>query len=122
MFVLTSPWTFSAAISSTGYLKQAGGDGVVLVGEAPGDRLQFWAEGRPVVLPRSGAYVQYATQRHDYVTGCRPFTDCHSYMVKYPIAVKSLAPDVAAPWTLESYATGRDPAMEAVERLTGGKR
>lgn len=122
VFVLTSPWTFSAAISSTGYLKQAGGDRVVLVGEAPGDRLQFWAEGRPVVLPRSGAYVQYATQRHDYLTGCQPFTDCHRYMVTYPIAVQSLAPDVAAPWTLESYAAGRDPGMEAVERLVRGRK
>src|SRR4029077_13790008 len=53
--VLTSPWTFSAAISSIGYLKQAGDDRVVLVGEAPGDCLQFWAEGLPFRLPSSRA-------------------------------------------------------------------
>jgi hypothetical protein len=27
IFVLTSPWTFSAAISTLGYLKQAAGSG-----------------------------------------------------------------------------------------------
>lgn len=116
VFVLTSPWTFSAAISSTGYVKQAGGASVVLVGEPVGDRLQFWAEGQPIELPHSGALILPATQRHDYLTGCKPFTDCHSYMVRFPIEVPSLAPDIPAPWTAEAYAAGRDPAMEAVAR------
>ena len=107
--VLTSPWTFSAAISSIGYLKQAGGDRVVLVGEALGNRLQFWAEGQPVRLPNSGAFILMATLRHDYITGCQPFPDCHPYMRRFPIAVASLAPEVPAPWTFESYAAGRDP-------------
>jgi hypothetical protein len=115
--VLTSPWTFSAAISSIGYLKQAGGDRVVLVGEAPGDGLQFWAEGRPFRLPSSGAFVQPATARHDYLDGCRQFADCHEYIKRFPIAVSSLAPDIAAPWTIESYAAGRDPGMEAAARV-----
>ena len=115
--VLTSPWTFSAAISSVGYLKQAGADRVVLVGEAPGDRLQFWAEGQPVRLPNSGALILIATQRHDYLTGCRNFSDCHPYVRRFPITVTSLAPEVAAPWTLDSYAAGRDPGMEAAARI-----
>jgi hypothetical protein len=115
--ILTSPWTFSAAISSTAYLKQAGGARVVLVGEAPGDRLRFWAEGRPISLPHSGALILMATQRHDYLTGCEGFTDCHPYVAKYSIAIKSLDPDVAAPWTLENYAAGRDPGMEAAARV-----
>ena len=122
VFVLTSPWTFSAAISSTSYVKQAGGTRVVLVGEAPGDRLQFWAEGQPIELPRSGALVLPATQRHDYLTGCKPFSDCHPYMVRFPIVVRSLAPDLPAPWTIESYTAGRDPGMEAVARAIGGSK
>ena len=28
-------------------------------------------------------------------------------------AVKTLAPDVSAPWTIEAYLAGRDPALEA---------
>lgn len=116
IFVLTSPWTFSAAISSTGYLKQAAPERVAIVGEAVGDRLEFFAEGRPITLPRSGIVIGLATERHDYATGCRPFNDCHRYMVRNPITVRTLAPEIPAPWTIAAYRAGRDPAMEAVAR------
>ena len=82
----------TAAISSIGYLKQAGQARVVLVGEAPGDCLRFWAEGRPITLPHSGAMVLMATQRHDYLTYARGYPDCHEAIVRYPIAVKTLDP------------------------------
>jgi len=116
IFVLTSPWTFSAAISTAGYLEQAGGDRVTIVGEMVGDRLEFWAEGRLVRLPYSGAAMSYSRQRHDYKTGCRPYTDCHGPVVRNPISVNTLAPDIAAPITIESIVAGRDPAMEAVAK------
>jgi hypothetical protein len=58
-----------------------------------------------------------ATERHDYRDGCRQFTDCHPYMRRFPIAIESLAPDVAAPWTIDAYAAGRDPAMDAAARV-----
>jgi hypothetical protein len=114
IFVLTSPWTFSAAISSTGYLKQAGKDRVTIVGEMAGDRLEFFSEGRVVTLPNSGGAILYATERHDYRTGCRGFSDCHGPVVRNPIAVPTLEPGLKAPWTIEAWRTGRDPAMEAV--------
>ena len=117
IFVLTSPWTFSAAISSTGYLKQAAPDRVTIVGEEVGDRLEFWSEGRPITLARSGIVISRATERHDYATGCKPYKDCHGNVVRHPISVRTLEPDVAAPWTIEAYRAGRDPAMEAVARL-----
>lgn len=115
--VLTSPTTFSAAISSIGYLKQAGGSRVILVGEAPGDRLNFYAEGRPLTLPNSGVVVLMATERHDYLNGCRGYNDCHRFVVQSPIAVPTLDPDVPAPWKFKDYREGRDPGMEAVSRL-----
>lgn len=114
IFVLTSPWTFSAAISSVGYLEQVAPERVVIVGEQVGDRLNFFAEGAIVQLPHSGAAILNATERHDYQTGCRGFSDCHGSVVRNPIAVPSLAPDISAPWTIEAYAAGRDPAMDAV--------
>jgi hypothetical protein len=120
--VLTSPWTFSAAISSLGYLKQAGGDRVTIVGEPIGDRLRFFAEGRPKSLPRSGAFLLPARRRHDYLTGCAGFTDCAMFVAQTPIAVKSLDPQVAAAWTVEAYAAGRDPGMEAVARVLASVR
>jgi hypothetical protein len=114
IFALTSPWTFSAAISSLGYLEQAAPDRVTIVGEEVGDRLEFWAEGRPTTLPRSGVMVAFSTQRHDYTNACRAFADCHPPVVRNSIAVPSLAPDIRAPWTIEAYRAGRDPAIEAV--------
>lgn len=114
IFALTSPLTFSAAISSVGYLKQAGGDRVTIVGEPLGDRLVFFAEGRGADLPNSWGMIGLATQRHDYAGGCKQFTDCHSSVVRFPIAVASLQPDINAPWTVAAYLAGRDPAIEAV--------
>lgn len=114
VFVLTSPWTFSAAISSTGYLKQSAPERVVIVGEEVGDRLMFWSEGSPTTLTHSRLLVGTATQRHDYADGCRAYTDCHGPVVRFPISVGSLTPEIAAPWTFAAYREGRDPAMEAV--------
>ncbi|MBL8515998.1 MAG: hypothetical protein JNM76_03420 [Betaproteobacteria bacterium] len=119
VYALISPWTFSAAISTLGYLKQAAPDRVVIVGEPVGDRLQFFAEGRPITLTHSKEFVLPATERHDYQTGCRQMDDCHRNVVNRPIAVKTLDPDIPAPWTLDDYVAGRDPAMEAVARDMG---
>ena len=116
IFVLTSPLTFSAAISSVGYLKQAAPDRVTIVGEHVGDRLVFFAEGRGVDLPNNLGMIGMATQRHDYQGGCKAFTDCHGAVVRSPIAVPSLAPEISAPWTIEAYLAGMDPAIEAVTR------
>lgn len=117
VFVLTSPWTFSAAISTVGYLKQAGGSKVTIVGEMVGDRLEFWAEGRLARLPYSGAAMSFSTQRHDYKTGCRSYKDCHGSVVRHPIAVNSLGPDIEAPLTIEAFIAGRDPGMEAIAQF-----
>jgi hypothetical protein len=114
IFALTSPWTFSAAISTLGYLKQAAPDRVTIVGEAVGDRLVFFAEGKSVTLVHSKESFLHATERHDYRNGCADFKDCHRPVVSRPIAVTSLDPDIGAPWTIEAYRAGRDPAIEAV--------
>ena len=120
IFVLTSPRTFSAAISSVGYLKQAAPNRVTIVGEEVGDRLEFFAEGMPITLPHSGMMIGVATQRHEYKNGCRAVSDCHGAVVEYPIAVPTLAPEIPAPWTFDAYRAGRDPAMEAVRTALGG--
>jgi len=114
VFALTSPYTFSAAISTLGYLKQAAPAKVTIVGEPVGDRLMFWSEGKGTMLPHSGIGIGFATERHDYVTGCKPYKDCHGPVVRHPISVPTLAPDIAAPWTIAAYRAGRDPGIEAV--------
>lgn len=120
IFVLTSPLTFSAAIASVGYVKQAAPDRVTIVGEPVGDRLVFFAEGSGMNLPNDGVGIGYATERHDYANGCRAFTDCHRAVVRNPIAVSGLDPDIPAPWRIAAYLAGRDPAMEAVAAALQG--
>lgn len=116
IFVLTGPGTFSAAISTTGYLKQAAPDRVFIVGEPVGDRMMFWAESPPYKLPVGPGLINLATERHDYADGCRAYSDCHFNVKMMPIILPTLAPDIAAPWTIEAYVAGRDPAMEAVAK------
>lgn len=132
--VLTGPATFSAAIASVAYLKQAGGDRVTLIGEPPGDRMMFFAEGRMARLPSTGGDVSPATQRDDFQTGCRGYEDCFAAVAqpgaptgtpedlraiidaqfgRRPLAVAHLDPDVPAAWTIAHYEAGVDPAMEA---------
>jgi len=115
VYAITSGRTFSAAIASLGYLRQAGGERVVIVGEPIGDRLEFWAEGEFLPLPDLGALMLYADQRHNYMTGC-PEADCHGSIRSHPIRVASLQPDLPAPLRFADFAAGRDPAMDAIAR------
>ena len=118
IFVLTSGRTFSAGIASAGYLKQAAPERVTIVGEPIGDFLEFWAEGEFLLLKKSRAAVLYASERHNYMTGCQE-ADCHSSIKRHPIRVKSLEPDIAAPLTYADYRAGRDVALEAVRKALG---
>ncbi len=134
-FILIGPSTFSAGMADVAYLKQVGGDRVILVGAAPGDRLTFFAEGHLAHLPNSGVEVLPATQRDDLRTGCRGYSDCYAALAqpgaptgtpaeeaiyvdknfgRKPLEVRSLDPDLRAPWTIADYLAGRDPAMAAV--------
>jgi hypothetical protein len=113
IYAITSGRTFSAAISSLGYLKQAAGDRLTIVGEPIGDRLEFWAEGDIMALPGLGALVLYASERHNYMTGC-PEPDCHAGIREHPIRVRSLQPDLPISLTWADFHAGRDPAMTAI--------
>lgn len=115
VYVITSGRTFSAAISTTGYLKQADPTKVRIVGDPVGDRLEFWAEGRTMTLPGLGAELLPATERHNYRTGC-PEADCHRWVRDFPIRVDSLDPDLSTPLRFADFVGGRDPAMEAIAK------
>ena len=116
IYALTSGWTFSAAITTLGALKQAGGEGVEIVGTPVGDRLAFWAEGGAFVLPNAFIAMNYTTARHDYRHRCADLEVCFWLNELYPVRVRSLDPDIAAPLTFAAYRDRRDPAMEAVYR------
>jgi hypothetical protein len=116
IFVITSARTFSAGISSVGYLKQAGGAAVTIVGQPVGDVLDFWAEGTGLTLPNSGIRIGFATERHNYQTGC-PEPECHGAIRRNPIAVRSLAPDLSPKFTWAEFRAGRDPYLDAILAL-----
>ena len=115
VFLLTSGRTFSAGISSSAYLKQAGGDQVTILGEPVGDDLEFWAEGDLLNLPTLQANLLYARERHNYRTGC-PEADCHANIQHNPIRIKTLAPDVPVSPSQDDFLAGRDPLMESANR------
>ncbi|MGI8706564.1 MAG: hypothetical protein ACR2JJ_12395 [Sphingomicrobium sp.] len=114
IYVITSPWTFSAAITTLAALEDAGGDQVTIVGEPVGDRLDFWAEGGAMELPNSGIQTFYSAARHNYAGPCTDRATCFWLNELYPVRVSTLHPDIPAPLTFAAYRAGRDPAMEAI--------
>lgn len=115
IYALTSPFTFSAAITTLGALEEVGGDQVIIVGEPVGDRLDFWAEGGAFTLPNAFVQVYYASGRHVYDGPCSDARTCFWLNERYPVRVQSLSPDIHAPLTFEAYRQLRDPAIEAVQ-------
>jgi hypothetical protein len=114
IYVLTSNYTFSAAITTTGFIKQAGKDRVTIVGEPVGDRLAFWAEGGRFFLPNVQVGVSYAAGMHDYEHPCLNVLACFWLNYLYPVQVATLKPDIDAPLTFAAYRALRDPGLEAV--------
>lgn len=112
IYVVTSGWTFSAGITSVAFLKDHGGDKVMIVGEPIGDRLRFWSEGGTMTLPNSQIHVNYATGMHDYMHPCWGQSGCFWPTFFFPTHVKSLAPDVMIPYTFADYRALRDPVMD----------
>lgn len=112
VYVLTSAWTFSAGDISLALVKQHGGDKVTTIGEAAGDRLQIWAEGRGMQLPNSKLWAHYATGYEDYSRPCWGRHGCFWTVLFFPTHVKSFAPDVQIAYTSDDYLNGRDPVLD----------
>jgi hypothetical protein len=85
--------------------------------------------------------LQYATQRYDLQDGCRTYGDCFVGIAqpgsatgtpqttaaaidqgkgRKPISVKTLDPDIAAPWSVDDLLKGRDPGMAAIQAAVAG--
>ena len=121
LYVLTSPFTFSAAITTVAALREGGGARVKIVGEEAGDRLDFWAEGGAFRLPNAFVTVSYAAGRHVYDGPCTDAELCFWLNDRYPVRVATLKPDIAAPLTFAAYHKGIDPAMAAVLAREGSR-
>ncbi len=117
IFVLTDAGTFSAAITSTAFAKDAGGDKVTIIGEPVGDRMAFYAEGGSGTLPHSKFSLSFETGKHDYGHPCRDWHNCFWLNWIYPVRVNSLQPDIVAPARFSDWNAGRDVAYEQAVAL-----
>ena len=115
--LLTDPGTFSAAITTTAFIKDAGDGKVTIIGEPVGDRLAFYAEGGRAGLPNSRFSVSYQTGKHDYAHPCRDWYNCYWVNWIYPVRVKTLQPDIYVPARFSDWYAGHDRAFEDAMRL-----
>jgi hypothetical protein len=117
VYVISSPWTFSAGIVSLALLKEHGGSLITVVGALAGDRTRLWAEGGGMVLPNSKLSIRFATGLHDYTHSCRGQPGCFWPMYFYPMHVTTLEPEVKVGYTYDDYVNLRDPSVDKVLAL-----
>ena len=117
IYVLTDSLTFSAAITTAAFIKDAGGDRVALIGEPVGDRLSFYSEGGKACLPNLKVCLFYQTGKHDYARACDDWHECYWLNWFYPVRVASLQPDLVVPLKFEDWDAGHDEAYLAARDL-----
>jgi hypothetical protein len=117
IYLLTGPQTFSAAITTTAFVKQAAGSRAIILGEPVGDRLTFYGEGNAGCLPHEDLCLHYATGMHDYGHRCDDWDKCFWLNWIFPVQVKSLAPDETIKMTFADYTARRDPVCERAVAL-----
>jgi hypothetical protein len=121
IIVLTGPATFSAGISTAAFVKHAGQERVVIVGEPVGDRLQFFSEGGRACLPNYRLCVAYETGKHDYQHACTDWNVCFWLNYFFQFRVKSLDPDEVVPWSFKDWRAGIDPVLDRAMTLAMAK-
>jgi hypothetical protein len=108
LFVVVGPCTFSAGLYHAAQLAEF--SHAEFVGEPPGDRLDYWAEGGEIVLPNSGAAIWYSNGFHRYSTkeypANRPYYE--------ELRIQDLRLELATPLTSRDYFMGRDPALRSL--------
>ncbi len=117
IYMLTGPSTFSAGISTSVFVKQAGGERVTILGEPVGDRLQFLSEGGRGCLPNYKLCVAYETGKHDYQHPCKDIDVCFWPNYYFAGRVKNLDPDETITTRFADWRAGRDPAFERAVAL-----
>ncbi len=119
ILLLTGPGTFSAGITTTAFVKQSGGNQVMVLGEPVGDRLRFYSEGGRGCLPHAKLCVAYETGKHDYAGPCTDLSDCFWLNYIFAVRVKTLEPDETIPQSFADWRQGRDRVFERALQLAG---
>jgi hypothetical protein len=107
VFVIVSPITFSAGIYHAAQLARS--PLTTLVGEAPGDAPDFWAEGGDIRLPNSRLRAHYSSGFHSY--SGRPHPDVVAFQ---ELEAGSLEPRLPVRPSFLDYASGRDAVLDAI--------
>jgi hypothetical protein len=110
ILVLEDDTTFSAAIIVAALAKHFGGERTTLIGEGPGDRLEFWAEGNAFALPNSKLRIMTSTGYHDWAHGCRELR-CYWPNYWYGVGVGDVDPAVRVAWRFADYRRGVDTVL-----------
>ncbi len=111
LFIITNNFTFSAGLVLAALLKFHGGERASIVGETPGDRPSFWAEGGVFDLPGTRLPVRCATHYHNWEVGSRDPLASPWFNVLYNVPAGSLDPAPCVETAFGDYASGRDPVM-----------
>ena len=122
VYILTDADTFSAAITTTAFFKETGGNKVTILGEPIGDRLAFFAEGSGGCLPNSKLCDTFETGKHVYNGPCNDWDVCFWLNWLYPVHVTSLAPDEVIVERFADWNAGHDTPYERAVALANADR
>jgi hypothetical protein len=111
LYVISGRATFSAGLTHLAQLRQWGH--ATLVGEGPGEGVEFWAEGGNLLMPNSRLTLHFADKVHSYGAhkqGPRsPYLDTELFADR-------VTPEIGVGVSSRDYFSGRDPLLEAVLR------
>jgi hypothetical protein len=112
LYVITGAATFSAGVTHVAQLRQWGG--ATLVGEAPGEEMEFWSEGGNLVMPNSRLTLHFADRIHRYARV--KHAQVPAELVDLDLEADRITPEIITPLSFRAWRAGRDPAMEAILR------
>jgi hypothetical protein len=111
LYVISGRATFSAGLTHLAQLRQLGR--AAIVGEGPGEGMEFWAEGGNLVMPNSRLTLHFADRVHSY--GARKQGPRSPYLDTELFADR-ITPTIRVRTTSRDYFAGRDPELEAILR------
>ncbi|MEM8510222.1 MAG: hypothetical protein AAF717_20480 [Bacteroidota bacterium] len=112
IFLVLSNTTYSAGIVTAARIKQYAQDKLVVVGEAVGDRLKFWAERQVVTLPHLKIRIYNAQKEHDWAHNKRSLFRTHLPNFLYGVVAKDLDIDQEIQLRFDTYMKNSDPVWE----------
>ncbi|NNE29993.1 MAG: hypothetical protein HKN16_10165 [Saprospiraceae bacterium] len=115
VYVITGKTTFSAGIITAAYAKYVLEDNAFFLGEPPGDRLRFWADGGAAfTLPNSKITSYIWTAYNDWENGCRDFSKCFWIAVFDSFPAGNLELNIETPLSINDFLRGEDSSLNFI--------